>query len=372
MRDAASFEELVCAAAQARVSALHIVQCGDSATILARIGTDLVPARDAPVPSGWFAQAASHPGAVRRDDRIVIDLTCEAATDCALSALGMPRRMRARMREATQGSGGAVLVASHDRAAMRQVMDAAADRPGEQHVARIVGGRADLDLAARMDCDSILIARCEDRAMLDAAFELAQQGRRIVIGIDAENVVAAIDRLRGLRVNRYLLALALRAVIAVRAEQRLCATCRNPTQARGSDAALLGVDPGTVIYRPASCGDCQQSGFDGTALLFETVAIDIALRRLLAEGGDAAILARHAFISTPTLAGSARLMAREGQISVDAAIGITREAGRAGVNGSSPHPHLLPSSTSPSTQRLDGKGMSPLSARLRGDRGAIG
>ncbi|QDX25365.1 hypothetical protein FPZ54_04545 [Sphingomonas suaedae] len=372
MRDAASFEDLVRAATRSRATALHIVLYGDNATAFARFGSDLMAIRDAPVPPDWVAQAAAHPCAARRGDRIVIDLTGEADADCALSDLGMPRGMRARLRDAMRGAGGALLIASQDADATSRVMDALADAPGERYVARLAGGRADLDLAARMDCDSILIARCEDRATLDAAFELAQQGRRVVMGIDAENVVAAIGRLRSWRVNRYLLALALRALIAVRPEQRLCATCRNPTQACGSDAALLGVDPGTVIYRPAGCPACDYSGFDGTALLFETVAIDADLRRLLAEGGDAAILARHAFISTPTLAGSARLMAREGQISVDAAIGITREAGRAGISGSSPHPHLLPSPADAATQRLDGTGISPLSARLRGDRGAIG
>ena len=75
-------------------------------------------------------------------------------------------------------------------------------------------------------------------------------------------------------------------------------------------------------------------------MLFETVAVDPALRRLLAEGGDIAILARHAFMRSPTLAGSARALVREGKITAEAAIRTARVAG-AGPVTSTAHPHLL-------------------------------
>ncbi|MFL9842058.1 hypothetical protein ABS767_13880 [Sphingomonas sp. ST-64] len=372
MRDAAGFEKLVLAAKHARATALHVVQGDDGLTILARIGGELSRFRaapaPAPAPAEWFAHAAAHPLATRDDDRIVIDLSGAAHADCGLAALAMPEDMLGRLRGALRAGGGALLIASQDADALRRVMAAAAQAPGERYVARVPGGRDDLERAGRMDCDSILLGPCTDRAAIDTAFDLAQQGRRVVIGIDAETIVAAITQLRAWRVNRYGIALGLRALIAVRPERRLCSACSNPAQARGSDAALLGVDPGTVIYRPGGCAACGHSGFDGTALLFETVAIDNDLRRLLVEGGDATMLARHAFMHCPTLAASARGMAREGQISVDAAIAITREAGRAGVSGTGLHPHLLPSNT----QRLDAGPFSPLSARLHGDRSSIG
>lgn len=340
MGDSDSLDQLVQAAVDAGIPAVHLVREGDGIRILVRTVSGLAPVRSLTATGAWLDAAQALPNATRRADRVVIDLVRQGSCAGGLAEVGMPETMRTAIERATLAPGGVILVASEDGAALTATMTAAVHAPGERHIVELCGDRADLDIAAQMDCDAILLCGGEDRALLAAAFDHAQRGVRIVLGIDAPDVMAAIARLRAARVERHVIAFALRVAIAARREQGLCFTCRRPTQAMGSESALLGVDPGTVIYRPVGCAACDGTGFAESVTLFETVAVDPGLRRLLAEGGDIAILARHAFVRAPTLAASARILAREGRITVDAAIRIARVAGAAPVAAAA-HPHLL-------------------------------
>lgn len=340
MGDADSLDQLIQAAIAAGIPAVHLVRDGEGVRILVRAVSGLAPVQSLVAAPEWLDAAQALPNATRRGERVVIDLSSRDSGAGGFAELGMPGSMRAAIERETLAPGGVIVIASDDGAAMTRAMAAAAHAPGERYVVEINPDRADLDAAARMDCDAILLRPGDDRGLLAAAFDHAQRGVRIVLGIDAADAMAAIARLRTARVERHLLAFALRVAIAARTEMRLCPACRRPAQAEGSESALLGVDPGTVIYRAVGCGACEQSGFSGSVMLFETVVIDPGLRRLLAEGGDVAILARHAFVRAPTLAASARALAREGRITVDAAIRIARSAGVGSVSTTA-HPHLL-------------------------------
>lgn len=340
MDDADSLDQLVQAAVAAGIPAVHLVRDGSEVRILVRAVSGLAPVRSLVATPDWIEAAQALPNATRRGERVVIDLAARECDGGGFTELGMPGSMRAAIERETLAPGGIILVASDDATVLTRAMAAAAHAPGERHVLEIAADRAELDSAARMDCDAILLRPGDDRALLASAFDHAQRGVRIVLGIEAADAMAAIARLRAVRVERHLLAFALRVAIAARTELRLCPACRRPAQAEGSESALLGVDPGTVIYRAVGCAACDQSGFSGSMMLFETVVIDPGLRRLLAEGGDVAILARHAFVRAPTLAASARALAREGRITVDAAIRIARAAG-AGSVSTTAHPHLL-------------------------------
>lgn len=340
MGAAESLDQLLHAAAIAGIPAVHLVRDGDHLQILVRTVSGLAPVRSAEASAAWFVTAELLPNAARRGDRIVIDLTHRDSACAGFAELGMPGSMRAAIERETLAPGGVILVASADAETRHAVTAAAASAPGERNVVTVEGDRADLDVAARMDCDAILLSASDDRALLSAAFDHAQRGVRIILSVDAPDVMAAIGRLRATRLERHLLAFGLRAAVAGRRERGLCPACRRPAQAAGSESALLGVDPGTVIYRAAGCGACDGTGYAGDVTLFETMAVDPGLRRLLAEGGDVAILARHAFVRAPTLAGSARALAREGRITAEAAIAIARAAGTAPLDRTS-HPHLL-------------------------------
>lgn len=335
-----ALEDLIGTAVRDGATALHLHFEGSSVAAMARQGRALAPLGRFEVSAPWLDRARAHPGAARMDDRIVIRIDAHGVVRDALASLGMPSGMRKPLHATLELPGGALLAISPTASGRRALAESLAGPAG--YAPWISGERRALEAAGQMDCDAILIDGVADRAAAALAFDLARAGQRIVIAIDAISAVAAIEQLRALKVERHLLGAALRAAVAVHTAPRLCPACRLPVQARTSESALLGIDPGTVIYRPAGCGACDGTGYAGAAQIFETVVVDGPFHGLLAKGADSALLARHAFLTAPTLATSARTLAREGVITADEAIRIARTGMGSSAVGAN-HPHILPS-----------------------------
>ena len=162
-----------------------------------------------------------------------------------------------------------------------------------------------------------------DRVAANLVVEAADRGL-VLAWFDSGDAVGTILNLRRLANDRFALAAALRLVIAQRVAPGLCRECRQPVQAFGSRAALLGLDPGAILWSATGCDSCGGSGQSGPVRIFEGVEIDPAMRRLIYDGADAPLLARHAFLSAANFASAARALARDGVIAPEEAVGASR------------------------------------------------
>jgi general secretion pathway protein E len=113
-------------------------------------------------------------------------------------------------------------------------------------------------------------------------------------------------------------------VIAQRLVRRLCPECRKLVAAGSSVAALLGIEPDAIVYEPAGCPACNHSGFKGRIGVFEAVRIDETIRRLINDGADEGVIARHAFARADTLSAAARRLVRDGVTTPEEAVRISR------------------------------------------------
>ncbi|MGS1017111.1 type II secretion system ATPase GspE [Allosphingosinicella humi] len=176
----------------------------------------------------------------------------------------------------------------------------------------------------RQDPDVVMVGEIRDRETADIAVQASLTGHLVLSTVHTNDAVGAITRMRDMKIEPFLLASTLRAVIAQRLVRRLCPSCREPVQASGSVSALLGFDSGTVIYEARGCPDCGNSGYKGRIGVFEAVRIDDAIRRLINSGGDEAVIASHAFRNAPNLGSAARALVREGVTTAEEAVRISR------------------------------------------------
>lgn len=229
------------------------------------------------------------------------ELGSEAAPGSAgtsgLLQLGMPSRLRGAIMRARSRLTGLWVITGGDTGETIALL------------AREIGGTHMPDL--------------DDRASVDAALEAAERG--IVLAAAAGgDAIRTLLALRRLASDRFALAAMLRLLVAQRSAAGLCGACRRPEQAYGSMAALLGLDPGAILWEAPGCESCTGTGTVGHVRVFEGVEIDSAMRRLIYDGADAPLLARHAFLNTPNLASAARRLAREGLIAAAEAVKISR------------------------------------------------
>ena len=127
-----------------------------------------------------------------------------------------------------------------------------------------------------------------------------------------------------MKVEPFLLASTLRAVIAQRLVRRLCPVCRAGVAARETAAPLLGIDPAATVYVARGCEACGQSGYKGRIGVFEGVRVDETVRRLINEGGDETAIAAHAFARSPTLAEAAKALVLVGETTAEEAVRVSR------------------------------------------------
>jgi general secretion pathway protein E len=183
---------------------------------------------------------------------------------------------------------------------------------------------AGLRAILRQDPDVVMVGEIRDRETAEIAVQAALTGHLVLSTVHTNDAVGAITRLRDMKIEPFLIASTLRAVIAQRLVRRLCPECRVPVQASGSVSALLGFETGTVVHEARGCAACNNSGYKGRIGLFEAVKVDDAIRRLINGGGDEAVIASHAFRDSPNLAAAARAMVREGVTSPEEAVRVSR------------------------------------------------
>ncbi|MEN3746229.1 ATPase, T2SS/T4P/T4SS family [Sphingomonas sp. HF-S3] len=255
-------------------------------------------------------------------ERLVLHLPEREARFAAIEALGMPPRLAQAVGGALAGTG-LILISGPAGAGKRRTLKALVDQADDGTRNILSAGSLDeLRGVLRQDPDVIAIDSVADRD-LARLMVLAADAHLVIATIEARDAVSGLQRLRDFRVEPFQLASTLHGVIAQRLVRRLCQSCREPVQARGSVSSLLGFDAGAVVYAPVGCDACDQ-GFSGETGVFEAILADPALRRLINDGGDGAIIARHAFLNAPNLGSAARALVREGRITAHEAVRLSR------------------------------------------------
>ena len=188
---------------------------------------------------------------------------------------------------------------------------------------------AGLRAILRQDPDVVMVGEIRDRETAEIAVQASLTGHLVLSTVHTNDALGAITRMRDMKVEPFLLASTLRAVIAQRLVRRLCPHCRRQAKADNAIAELIGIDVGEPVWRAVGCEECNGSGYKGRIGVFEAVRIDDTLRRIINEGGDETLMARHAFQSAPNLAASARSLVRSGETSVEEAIRISRREAEA-------------------------------------------
>jgi general secretion pathway protein E len=185
---------------------------------------------------------------------------------------------------------------------------------------------AGLRAILRQDPDVVMVGEIRDRETAEIAVQASLTGHLVLSTVHTNDAVGAITRMRDMRVEPFLLASTLRAVIAQRLVRRLCEHCRRTDagqQARYRRLAGLR-SVGAMVYRARGCEECSGTGYKGRIGVFEAIRIDDTIRRLINDGGDESLIARHAFLNTPNLGSAARALVRDGQTTAEEAIRISR------------------------------------------------
>ncbi|MEM8917260.1 MAG: ATPase, T2SS/T4P/T4SS family [Pseudomonadota bacterium] len=280
-------------------------------------------------------------------ERIVLEFRKPADPGLSLDLPGLTDSIHALLVDALAEPKGIILVTGPEDSAKTNMMYALLEqlRGQKRHIctvenspSRSLEGVVQMDISQqdipdfsnglrailRQDPDVVMLGEIPDSDTADIAVRAAMDGCLILSAVPADNAVGAITRMQELQVDSFFLASSLRAVVAQRVVRQLCPHCAEPVQADGSLASLLGFDRGEIVYRETGCGKCGHSGFSGEIGVFEAVRVDETIRKIIAERGDESRIASLAFLKQPDLASAARKLVKQGKITAEDGIQISR------------------------------------------------
>lgn len=137
----------------------------------------------------------------------------------------------------------------------------------------------------RQDPDIISIGEIRDGETASIALRAAITGHLVLTTVHTEDAVSAIDRLRDLGVEPYLIGGSLRGVVSQRLVRKICPNCREEYTPDPEIIDLAGINPlNKHFYKGKGCYMCFDSGYKGRTGVFEILTIDSFLRDQISKG----------------------------------------------------------------------------------------
>jgi type IV pilus assembly protein PilB len=144
---------------------------------------------------------------------------------------------------------------------------------------------AGLRAMVRADPDVLMVGEIRDRETAQIAVESALTGHLVLSTLHTNDAPSAITRLIEMGVEPFLVASALRCVVAQRLVRMLCANCKRrtivPAEVLRENGYRALVD--LEAYEPVGCQRCGGSGYKGRAGIYEVMSVTSEIRTMALE-----------------------------------------------------------------------------------------
>jgi len=155
----------------------------------------------------------------------------------------------------------------------------------------------------RQDPDIIMVGEIRDLETAEMAIQSALTGHLVLSTLHTNDAPSAVTRLLELGVPPYLLNATLNGVMAQRLVRTLCPHCKQKVEFNraedhaGWDALVAPWKSNRPekVYRPVGCLDCRMTGYMGRVGIYETLIFSSAIKALVGEKADLAVLREQAF-----------------------------------------------------------------------------
>jgi len=152
----------------------------------------------------------------------------------------------------------------------------------------------------RQDPDIIMVGEIRDSETAQVAVQAALTGHMVFSTLHTNDAPSAVTRLQNLGVEPFLVAAALRGVLAQRLVRRICKHCKTEYEPDAAERAAMGEFGAQAerLWKGAGCRACHERGLSGRLGLYELLAPDAdvleaisarteptALKRLLRDKG---------------------------------------------------------------------------------------
>jgi len=179
----------------------------------------------------------------------------------------------------------------------------------------------------RQDPDVVMVGEIRDLETAQIAVQASLTGHLVLSTLHTNSAVGAVTRLRDMGVEPFLLSSSLIGVLAQRLVRVLDPATREAYPATARELAAFGKPPDTqaTLYRPSSNAPGRHAGYRGRTGVYEYIAVDEEMRRLIHANAAEVDLERHARALGPGILEDGWHKCVAGITSVDEVLRVTRE-----------------------------------------------
>jgi len=151
----------------------------------------------------------------------------------------------------------------------------------------------------RQDPDVILIGEIRDQETAEIAVQSALTGHLVFSTLHTNDAASAITRLVDMGVEPFLISSSVIAVAAQRLVRVLCSNCKEPYIPGDITLSSIGIPTNQIkksnICRAKGCEECFNTGYRGRIGIFEIMALNDELKRLVLKTYDSNLIKKEAF-----------------------------------------------------------------------------
>ena len=135
----------------------------------------------------------------------------------------------------------------------------------------------------RQDPDIMMIGEIRDLDTAQTAIHAALTGHLVLSTLHTNSAAGAVVRLIDMGIEPFLVASALRGVVAQRLMRRICPHCKTAYAASDEEKAYLNMDAGSelTLYKGAGCDKCRGTGYLGRMALQEVMPVLPELKKFI-------------------------------------------------------------------------------------------
>ena len=153
----------------------------------------------------------------------------------------------------------------------------------------------------RQDPDVIMVGEIRDLETAEIAIQASLTGHLVFSTVHTNDAAGAVTRLVDMGVEPFLVASSLMGVMAQRLVRVLCKDCRTPYLPTPEELKEIGLTSeevregsGGMLYKPAGCEQCNQTGYHGRSGIYEMMLMDDEVRALTLKNVDSGTIKRTA------------------------------------------------------------------------------
>ena len=133
----------------------------------------------------------------------------------------------------------------------------------------------------------IMIGEIRDAETANIAINASLTGHLVFSTLHTNDAPSSVARMANMGVKPFLIASAVRAMMAQRLVRKLCPECKSPGELADKELRALNLDAARMaeskIMKANGCGRCRQRGFRGRMCILEIFKVDDQVRNMINE-----------------------------------------------------------------------------------------